>query len=567
MTIEVALAFSVNRMFKDKILVRNLSAPEYMGSVEEICCGKTGTITMNNMKVSQFNCEGRQVKNTRKDTLLHCELSTNTVELIKESILYNCEARIEMDATSYIPVGNGTEVALLKFLQDAEVPVHLLIQRKLGRIRAISPFSSEKKRSAVALECPDRPQRVAVYVKGAPEVIINLCHSIAGARGSGMFGNDEKARMLDTVASMASNPLRVISFAFTEMDLEDWLALEGRGGTPERALEDALSNGALALTFIGAFGLRDPLRPSVSSAVKYARDSGKLWVRLVSGDHIETAKAVALKSGILRAEEAGRLYSVMSAEDFRQTVGQIIEDDGIGMPNVENEMAFKEIIANLRVLARATAADKLLLVTGLKALGKCVSVTGDGINDVVALERADVGLAMGSGCSAAKESSDIILTDDDFEASLRAVMWGRNIFHNISRFLQFQLTVNISVVITIFIGICTFAESPLSPVQLLWINLIMDTFAAFALSTEPPLPSVIKGSPFKQKASILSATVWRQILGISFWNSLVMLILICFGSMMFNLDYTNSTNISMLKPSDYNTTGTLSANDMLYDQS
>jgi Ca2+-transporting ATPase len=435
MTIEVALAFSVNRMFKDKILVRNLSAPEYMGSVEEICCGKTGTITMNNMKVSQFNCEGRQVKNTRKDTLLHCELSTNTVELIKESILYNCEARIEMDATSYIPVGNGTEVALLKFLQDAEVPVHLLIQRKLGRIRAISPFSSEKKRSAVALECPDRPQRVAVYVKGAPEVIINLCHSIAGARGSGMFGNDEKARMLDTVASMASNPLRVISFAFTEMDLEDWLALEGRGGTPERALEDALSNGALALTFIGAFGLRDPLRPSVSSAVKYARDSGKLWVRLVSGDHIETAKAVALKSGILRAEEAGRLYSVMSAEDFRQTVGQIIEDDGIGMPNVENEMAFKEIIANLRVLARATAADKLLLVTGLKALGKCVSVTGDGINDVVALERADVGLAMGSGCSAAKESSDIILTDDDFEASLRAVMWGRNIFHNISRFL------------------------------------------------------------------------------------------------------------------------------------
>jgi len=198
----------------------------------------------------------------------------------------------------------------------------LLIQRKLGRIRAVSPFSSEKKRSAVALECPDRPQRVAVYVKGAPETIIQLCHSVASGRGSGQFGNEEKNRMLEVVASMASNPLRVIAFAFTEMDLDDWMrSIEGRGGTPERALEDALSNGALSLTFIGTFGLRDPLRPKVQSAIKYARESGKLGVRLVSGDHIETAKAIALKSGILKPEEASKLYSVMTAEDFRATVG------------------------------------------------------------------------------------------------------------------------------------------------------------------------------------------------------------------------------------------------------
>lgn len=127
MTIEVALAFSVKRMYNDKILVRNLAAPEYCGSVEEICCGKTGTITKNDMKVTQFHCEQRQIKNTRKDTILNCELSPNTIELVKESILYNCEARIEMDEYSYVPVGNGTEVALLKFLQDAEIPVHLLI--------------------------------------------------------------------------------------------------------------------------------------------------------------------------------------------------------------------------------------------------------------------------------------------------------------------------------------------------------------------------------------------------------------------------------------------------------
>ena len=220
----------------------------------------------------------------------------------------------------------------------------------------------------------------------------------------------------------------------------------------------------------------------------------------------------------------------------------------------------------MRVLARATASDKLLLVTGLKALGKSVAVTGDGINDVIALQRANVGLAMGSGCSAAKEASDIILTNDDFEASLRAIMWGRNIYHNISRFLQFQVTVNISVLITIFVGICTFAESPISPVQLLWINLIMDTFAALALSTEPPLPSVIKGSPFKKKASLLSATVWRQIIGVSLWNGLVMAILIIFGSYIFNLNYTNTTTTTVMMPENFNATNP-SAEDLLYLQS
>lgn len=218
-----------------------------------------------------------------------------------------------MDETNYVPVGNGTEVSLLKFLQDAEVPVHLLIQRKLGRVRAISPFSSERKRSATAIECPDRPQRVAVYVKGAPEVVISLCQTVASNRGSGMFGAEEKTRMNDVVSGMASSPLRCIAFAFTEMDLDEWKGLEARGGSPDQALEDSLNNGALPLTFIGVFGLKDSLRPKVKSAITYARDLGKLNVRLVSGDHYETAKAVALKSGILKPEEASKLYSVMDA--------------------------------------------------------------------------------------------------------------------------------------------------------------------------------------------------------------------------------------------------------------
>jgi len=246
----------------------------------------------------------------------------------------------------------------------------------------------------------------------------------------------------------------------------------------------------------------------------------------------------------------------MQAEDFRATVGELrrSRDDATGeiSTEVENAEAFREVAEGLRVLARATAADKHLLVEGLKSLGKVVAATGDGINDVEALGRADVGLAMGSGCSAAKEAASLVLTDDDFEASLRAVMWGRNIYANVSRFLQFQVTVNISVIATVFFGICVLGTSPLSAVQLLWINLIMDTFAAIALATEPPLPSVIEGGkegggPISEDAAILSPAVWRQILGVAAWNFLVMAVLILAGCWIADLPAYQS-DTSLLTP-------------------
>jgi len=172
-------------------------------------------------------------------------------------------------------------------------------------------------------------------------------------------------------------------------------------------------------------------------------------------------------------------------------------------------------------------------------MGRVVAATGEGINDVSALRSADVGLAMGSGCSAAKEAASLVLTDDDFQASLRGIMWGRNIFHNVARFLQFQITVNLSVIFTVFVGCCFFAESPISAVGLLWINLIMDTFAALALSTEPPLRSILHAKPNEDGAKILADHVWRQILGISILNMVIMTILIFFGSLIADLKFTN----------------------------
>jgi len=267
LTIGVALAFSVMKMHRDKILVRKLDAPEKMGGVDEICCGKTGTITKGEMKVASFYCEGKEVTNSRKNTLLHCELSSEAVSRIKDGILYNCEARVEMDETTYVPVGSGTEVGFLKFLQDAEVPVHLLIQRKLGKIVATSPFSPARKRSAVALLHPDRPERVCVYLKGAPENVVTMCQATLDASGEQAdFGEDAQQGVLEHVAGMAGRPLRVLAFAFAEMDLADWEQIVA-DSSPDRAFEEALQNGGLPLCFVGAFGLKDPLRTKVTSCI------------------------------------------------------------------------------------------------------------------------------------------------------------------------------------------------------------------------------------------------------------------------------------------------------------
>lgn len=234
---------------------------------------------------------------------------------------------------------------------------------------------------------------------------------------------------------------------------------------------------------------------------------------MVSGDHIESARKTALQSGLISKADLSNKDAVMHANEFKRRVGTLVqrrdpETDEI-VVEVENKEAFRSIADNLKVLARASSYEKHLLVVGLRSIGKNVAVTGDGINDVESMKGANVGLAMGSGCSIVRDQADIILTNDDFKAAVKAIMWGRNVFLNISKFLQFQVTINISVLLTIFAGIIVFGESPLTPVQLLWINLIMDTFAAIALSAEPPFPKVLKSEPFKKDTKVLSDPIWK----------------------------------------------------------
>jgi len=594
LTVGVSIAFSVTAMYRDRILIRRLDAPEKMGSVSEICCGKTAALTTNEMKVAHFYCQGLDVKRTRNDTLKHCDLTEETLLRIEEGMLYNCEARVEPDDLRYVASGPATEVALIRFLQDAGVPVHLRIQKKFGQILAECPFSPDTRRSAVAMRWPADPaNRVAVYVKGAPELITRLCRRELSNRGSKELNASGVSKLTEKAAELAKKPLRVIAFAFAEVSASEWDAIAayhglregGRGPGPQRtagqALDAALAPGRdgkpekLELTYLGAFGLQDPVRPKACSCIRYARGEAaaenpqlpaQINIRMVTGYHIETARAVALSVGMLTEEEATQDSVVMEGKALWDAVGgprgpdsgnfskganPADEEAGRGADQTPANMeAFEEKARSLKVLARATPAEKRLFVAGLKALPQDplktlaedraagsmaprreVACTGAHQRDAQTLKEATVGFAMGYGCSAARDASDVILTDGDLEAALRAVMWGRNVYNNVSRFLQFQVTVNISVLVTVLLGVLWFGESPMAAAQLLWINLLMDTFAAFALATEPPLPSVIKGRP--HGGELMSGAVWRQIIGISCFNLAVMAVVICLGEVLY----------------------------------
>jgi Ca2+ transporting ATPase len=246
-----------------------------------------------------------------------------------------------------------------------------------------------------------------------------------------------------------------------------------------------------SLTAICITGLRDPLRDEIVASVKRCHNAG-INIRMVTGDNIDTAKAIALEAGILDPKDADLEYACMDGKTFRETCGGLKKledpsDRNLLKEEIGNKSAFRAVAKRLKVLARSTPEDKYMLVTGLKELNAVVAVTGDGTNDAPALKKADVGFAMGiTGTEVAKEASDIILLDDNFASIVTAVKWGRNIFENVRKFLQFQLTVNIVAMFIVFLGGVVIADPPLTSVQMLWVNLIMDTFAALALATEPP---------------------------------------------------------------------------------
>ena len=329
-----------------------------------------------------------------------------------------------------------------------------------------------------------------IYTKGASEIVLNLCTKYIGADGKVLPLNERKKEEMEhkVIHKFADQAFRTVCLAYKEHDTFSFNPKQYENNEEQ---QEQLETG---LTLIGIVGIQAPHRDDVPAAIKKCHEAG-IIVRMVTGDNIMTAKAIARNVGILTPEDETKEFSCIEGAFFREYVGglkEVVLKDAKGHDKKEKRVKylgkFRDITKNLKVMARSSPEDKYVLITGLKEGDEnVVAVTGDGTNDAPALKKADVGFAMGiAGTEVAKEAADIILMDDNFSSIVTAAKWGRNIYQCIRKFLQFQLTVNIVAIFTAFIGGCLLGESPLTSVQMLWVNLIMDTFASLALATEPP---------------------------------------------------------------------------------
>uniref|UniRef100_A0A665VDT4 Calcium-transporting ATPase n=1 Tax=Echeneis naucrates TaxID=173247 RepID=A0A665VDT4_ECHNA len=510
-----------NKMMKDNNLVRHLDACETMGNATAICSDKTGTLTMNRMTVVQAYIGDTHYKTVPDPEVIKPE----TLEIMVNSISINSAYTTKIlppEKEGGLPrhVGNKTECALLGLVLDLkrdyqpireEVPEESLYK--------VYTFNSSRKSMSTVLKNADGGFRM--YSKGASEIILRKCSRILDAQGQPrVFKPKDRDEMVRKVIEpMACDGLRTICVAYRDFP--------AKSGEPDWDSENEILN---ELTCIVVVGIEDPVRPEVPEAISKCQRAG-ITVRMVTGDNINTARAIATKCGILLPTED---FLCLEGKEFNR---QIRNDKG----EVEQERLDK-VWPKLRVLARSSPTDKHTLVKGIidSTVGETrqvVAVTGDGTNDGPALKKADVGFAMGiAGTDVAKEASDIILTDDNFTSIVKAVMWGRNVYDSISKFLQFQLTVNVVAVIVAFTGACITQDSPLKAVQMLWVNLIMDTLASLALATEPPTESLLLRKPYGRDKPLISRTMMKNILGHAVYQLVIIFTLLFAGETFFDID-------------------------------
>lgn len=521
LAVTISLAYSVKKMMKDNNLVRHLDACETMGNATAICSDKTGTLTMNRMTVVQAYISEKHYKKIPEASAI----PEKTLSYLITGISVNCAYTSKIlspEKEGGLPrhVGNKTECALLGLVLDLkrdyqdvrnEIPEEALYK--------VYTFNSVRKSMSTVLKNADGSFRI--FSKGASEIVLKKCFKILSANGEPkVFRPRDRDDIVKTVIEpMASEGLRTICLAFRDFP----------AGEPEPEWDNE-NDIVTGLTCIAVVGIEDPVRHEVPDAIKKCQRAG-ITVRMVTGDNINTARAIALKCGILHP---GEDFLCLEGKEFNR---RIRNEKG----EIEQERIDK-IWPKLRVLARSSPTDKHTLVKGIidstvSEQRQVVAVTGDGTNDGPALKKADVGFAMGiAGTDVAKEASDIILTDDNFTSIVKAVMWGRNVYDSISKFLQFQLTVNVVAVIVAFTGACITQDSPLKAVQMLWVNLIMDTLASLALATEPPTEALLLRKPYGRNKPLISRTMMKNILGHAFYQLVVVFTLLFAGETIFDID-------------------------------
>ena len=457
MAVTLSLAYSMRRMLKTNNLVRKMHACETMGATTVICTDKTGTLTQNQMRVDSLQLYGLDEKSSA----------------VAESMALNSTAQLdftEPDCPSVL--GNPTEGALLLWLYEHGTDYREL--RENSTIVDQLPFNTERKYMATVVDSALMPGRRILYVKGAPEIVFAMCRTM----GEGATRERIENQLLD----YQNHAMRTLGFAFQMLDKGDV----------------AISNGRVTATrlhFIGITAIADPVRSDVPDAIKECLDAG-INIKIVTGDTPATAREIGRQIGLWTTADSDR--NIMTGPEFAAL----------------NDEQLLQRVPELKIIARARPMDKKRLVETLQRLNQVVAVTGDGTNDAPALRAAHVGLSMGDGTSVAKEASDITIIDNSFSSIGKAVMWGRSLYQNIQRFLLFQLTVNVTACLIVLIGAFMGTESPLTVTQMLWINLIMDTFAAMALASLPPSESVMHDRPRDRHAFILTRPMYGEIVGV-----------------------------------------------------
>ncbi|XP_077539117.1 plasma membrane calcium-transporting ATPase 3 isoform X6 [Haemaphysalis longicornis] len=533
LAVTLSLAYSVKKMMKDNNLVRHLDACETMGNATAICSDKTGTLTTNRMTVVQsYVCGVLHKSAPRYESL---------PPVVAEKIVYGISVNSAYTSRIFPPesagdlpkqVGNKTECALLGYVLDLgreyqsvrdDIPEEML--------HKVYTFNSVRKSMSTVIAL-DGGRGFRVYTKGASEIVLKKCSFIFGSGGQlDNFRSEDQDRLVRTVIEpMASNGLRTICVAYKDYILTGSNPKPNDVTVSEEPDWEDEDNIVKELTCVCVVGIEDPVRPEVPEAIRKCQRAG-ITVRMVTGDNVNTARSIALKCGIIRP---GDDFLVLEGKELnrriRDSTGEI------------QQALLDKVWPRLRVLARSSPQDKYNLVKGiieskLSDNREVVAVTGDGTNDGPALKKADVGFAMGiAGTDVAKEASDIILTDDNFTSIVKAVMWGRNVYDSIAKFLQFQLTVNTVAVIVAFTGACAIRDSPLKAVQMLWVNLIMDTLASLALATEMPTSSLLLRKPYGRTKPLISRTMMKNILGHAIYQLTVIFLLLFLGPEIFDID-------------------------------